>query len=168
MLTQPFSIEKLEPQLAAIITRDLQKVEEKLLEATSSTDPFISEVASHLAQAGGKRLRPLLCLITGQLGRPTAELLNAAVVVELTHLATLYHDDVMDEATKRRGAESVNSRWNNTIAILTGDFLFAKASQILAALGHEAVLLQAKTFERLVSGQIQETVGPSNPNSGVW
>jgi heptaprenyl diphosphate synthase len=83
------------------------------------------------------------------------------VVVELTHLATLYHDDVMDEAALRRGAVSANARWDNTVAILTGDFLFARASDILADLGPEAVRLQARTFERLVTGQIRETVGPA-------
>ena len=85
----------------------------------------------------------------------------AAVVVELTHLATLYHDDVMDEAPLRRGAPSANARWDNTVAILTGDFLFARASDILADLGPEAVRIQARTFERLVTGQIRETVGPA-------
>jgi heptaprenyl diphosphate synthase len=160
MTTEPFSLQRLETNLGSQIAAGLVVVEEKLMQAATTSDPFISEVASHLAQAGGKRLRPMLCLIAGQLGHPTAELLDAAVVVEITHLATLYHDDVMDEAVKRRGADSVNSRWNNTIAILTGDFLFAKASQILANLGPDAVLLQAETFERLVSGQIHETVGP--------
>jgi heptaprenyl diphosphate synthase len=160
MSSEPFSLERLDPTLAEQVARDLIAVEEKLLASATTTDPFISEVASHLAQAGGKRLRPMLCLIAGQIGKPTHELVDAAVVVEITHLATLYHDDVMDEAEKRRGAESVNSRLNNTLAILTGDFLFAKASQILANLGPDAVLLQAETFERLVSGQIHETVGP--------
>ncbi len=86
----------------------------------------------------------------------------AAVVVELTHLATLYHDDVMDEARLRRGAASANARWDNTVAILTGDFLFAKASHLLADLGPEAVRIQARTFERLCTGQIRETVGPQD------
>jgi heptaprenyl diphosphate synthase len=89
------------------------------------------------------------------------QIIPAAVVVELTHLATLYHDDVMDEASVRRGAESANARWNNTVAILTGDFLFARASDLLADLGPAAVRLQARTFERLVAGQIRETVGPA-------
>ena len=82
------------------------------------------------------------------------------MVCELTHLATLYHDDVMDEAAVRRGAPSANSRWSNSIAILTGDLLFARASDLLADLGPEAVRIQAQTFERLVTGQIRETVGP--------
>jgi heptaprenyl diphosphate synthase len=110
--------------------------------------------------AGGKRFRPMLALLAAQLGDPLApEVVRAAVVCELTHLATLYHDDVMDEADVRRGAQSANSRWTNSIAILTGDLLFARASDILADLGPEAVRIQARTFERLVTGQIRETVG---------
>lgn len=167
MSSEPFSLQRLGPVISDQVAKDLIAVEKKLLMSASSTDPFISEVASHLAEAGGKRLRPMLCLIAGQLGNPMPELVDAAVVVEITHLATLYHDDVMDEALKRRGAESVNSRWNNTIAILTGDFLFAKASQILANLGPDAVLLQAETFERLVSGQIHETVGPEDNQDSI-
>ncbi|MEN9923700.1 MAG: hypothetical protein RIS09_1214 [Actinomycetota bacterium] len=167
MATEPFSLQNLDAELFEQVTQDLESVEKKLIESATTTDPFISEVASHLALAGGKRLRPMLCLIAGQLGHPTVQLIDAAVVVEITHLATLYHDDVMDEAQKRRGAESVNSRWNNTLAILTGDFLFAKASQILATLGPEAVLLQAETFERLVSGQIHETVGPDDSQTPI-
>jgi heptaprenyl diphosphate synthase len=107
----------------------------------------------------------LVVLLAAQFGDPEAPgVVPAAVVVELTHLATLYHDDVMDEAVLRRGAASANSRWGNTVAILTGDFLFARASDLLADLGPEAVRLQARTFERLVQGQIRETVGP---DSGV-
>ncbi|NDA12195.1 MAG: polyprenyl synthetase family protein, partial [Actinobacteria bacterium] len=90
------------------------------------------------------------------------DVIKAAVVVELTHLATLYHDDVMDEAQLRRGAPSANARWDNSIAILTGDFLFARASDILADLGPEAVRIQAQTFERLCTGQIREAVGPDD------
>jgi heptaprenyl diphosphate synthase len=110
--------------------------------------------------AGGKRFRPMLALLAAQLGDPRASgVTTAAVVCELTHLATLYHDDVMDEAAVRRGAPSANSRWSNSIAILTGDLLFARASDLLADLGPEAVRIQARTFERLVTGQIRETVG---------
>jgi heptaprenyl diphosphate synthase len=104
----------------------------------------------------------LLTLIASHFGNPKAEgIIEAAVVCELTHLGTLYHDDVMDEAPLRRGVESANNRWNNTVAILTGDYLFAKTSQLLADLGPEAVRLQALTFERLVIGQITETQGSS-------
>jgi heptaprenyl diphosphate synthase len=111
--------------------------------------------------AGGKRFRPMLALLAAQLGNPTApEVVRAAVVCELTHLATLYHDDVMDEAAVRRGAPSANSRWGNSIAILTGDLLFARASDLLADLGPDAVRVQARTYERLVTGQLRETVGP--------
>jgi len=124
--------------------------------------PLVIETSRHLVDAGGKRLRPLLTLIASQFGNPKARgIIEAAVVCELTHLGTLYHDDVMDEAPLRRGVESANNRWNNTVAILTGDYLFAKTSQLLADLGPEAVRLQAFTFERLVIGQITETQGSS-------
>ena len=125
--------------------------------------PLVEETSRHLVAAGGKRLRPLLTLIASHFGDSTRkEIIPAAVVCELTHLATLYHDDVMDEAPLRRGVESANNRWGNTIAILTGDYLFSKASDLLADLGPEAVRLQARTFERLVIGQIMETQGPQN------
>jgi heptaprenyl diphosphate synthase len=102
-----------------------------------------------------------LVLLAAHLGDARDDrIVPAATAIELTHLATLYHDDVMDEAAIRRGHESANSRWTNTIAILTGDFLFARASQILARLGPEAITIQAETFARLVSGQIAETLGP--------
>ena len=130
-------------------------------EAVKSDYPFVTETSRHLVDAGGKRFRPLLVLLAAQFGDPGAPgVVPAAVVVELTHLATLYHDDVMDEAAVRRGAESANARWTNTVAILTGDFLFARASDVLADLGPEAVRIQARTFDRLVQGQIRETVGP--------
>ena len=119
--------------------------------SVKSDYPFVTETSRHLVDAGGKRFRPLLVLLAAQFGDPTAPgVVPAAVVVELTHLATLYHDDVMDEAPLRRGAPSANARWDNTVAILTGDFLFARASDILADLGPEAVRMQARTFERLV------------------
>ncbi len=127
-----------------------------------SDDEFVSEVARHLVEAGGKRFRPLVSVLAAHFGDPARpEVTPAAVVVELTHLATLYHDDVMDEAAVRRGASSANIRWGNTVAILTGDFLFSRASSLLADLGPEAVRIQAATFERLVKGQIHETVGPA-------
>ena len=103
----------------------------------------------------------MLVLLAAEFGdRTMPEVVPAAAVVELTHLATLYHDDVMDEAELRRGAPSANARWDNTVAILTGDFLFSRASDLLADLGPEAVRIQAQTFSRLVIGQIKETVGP--------
>ncbi|MFN2522688.1 MAG: polyprenyl synthetase family protein, partial [Mycobacteriales bacterium] len=122
----------------------------------------------HLAQAGGKRVRPMLALLAGQLGDAShPQVVDAAVVVELTHLATLYHDDVMDEALVRRGAPSANTRWTNTVAILTGDYLFARASDLTASLGTEATHLQARTFARLVEGQIAETAGPRDGQDAV-
>jgi heptaprenyl diphosphate synthase len=141
----------------------LGAVEALLRESVKSSYPFVTETSRHLVDAGGKRFRPLLVLLAAHFADPAAPgVVPAAVVVELTHLATLYHDDVMDEAALRRGAVSANSRWGNTIAILTGDFLFARASDILADLGPECVRLQARTFERLVHGQIRETVGPQD------
>lgn len=153
--------ESADPILADRIFAKLAMVEQQLLSSVQSEYPFITETSSHLVVAGGKRFRPILTLLAAEFGDPQAPgVVPAAVVVELTHLATLYHDDVMDEATLRRSAQSANARWNNTVAILTGDFLFARASQILADLGPQAVRIQAETFERLVTGQINETVGP--------
>jgi heptaprenyl diphosphate synthase len=154
-------VDLVDPALAAAVGDGLAAVEELLRESVKSDYPFVTETSQHLVAAGGKRFRPLLVLLAAQFGDPAASgVVPAGVVVELTHLATLYHDDVMDEAPVRRGAESANNRWGNTVAILTGDFLFARASDILADLGPEAVRLQARTFERLVQGQIRETVGP--------
>ncbi len=149
-----------DPALEQALRAGLAQVEAALHDAVKSDYPFVTEASRHLVDAGGKRSRPLLVLLAAQLGDPAAPgVVPAAVVVELTHLATLYHDDVMDEAELRRGAASANARWDNSVAILTGDFLFARASDILADLGPEAVRLQARTFERLVTGQIRETVG---------
>lgn len=149
-------------ELEVALQRGLDDVEELLRASVASDFEFVSEASRHLVEAGGKRFRPLLTLLAAQLGDPSAPgVVPAAVVVELTHLATLYHDDVMDEAAVRRGAPSANSRWDNSVAILTGDFLFARASDLLADLGPEAVRIQARTFERLVTGQIRETVGPA-------
>ncbi|SNR49095.1 polyprenyl synthetase family protein [Blastococcus mobilis] len=149
-----------EGALGAALAEGLARVESALAEAVGSEHAFIREAAGHLMSAGGKRFRPMLALLAAQLGDPDAPgVTESAVVCELTHLATLYHDDVMDEAAVRRGAPSANSRWTNSIAILTGDLLFARASDLLADLGPEAVRIQAQTFERLVTGQIRETVG---------
>ena len=152
-----------DPALEASLTAGMSRVEALLVDAIQSDYPFVTQASHHLVAAGGKRFRPLLTLLAAQYGDPDrAEVFKAAVVVELTHLATLYHDDVMDEAALRRGAPSANARWDNTVAILTGDFLFSRASDILADLGPEAVRIQARTFERLCTGQIRETVGPDN------
>ena len=155
-----FGIPHLDVKLELSIRSDMKKVEDLLREQIQGEYPLVIETSRHLVEAGGKRLRPLLALLAAQFGdSKRTEIIEAAVVCELTHLATLYHDDVMDEAPLRRGVESANARWNNTVAILTGDYLFAKASDLLADLGPEAVRLQARTFERLVIGQITETQG---------
>ncbi|WEO95953.1 polyprenyl synthetase family protein [Streptomyces sp. FXJ1.172] len=164
----PFGLSVRDQALEADVQAGLAAVEEGLLEATKSEVPFITEAAQHLVRAGGKRFRPLLVMLAAQFGDPYAPgVVPSAVVVELTHLATLYHDDVMDEAAVRRGVDSANTRWNNSVAVLTGDFLFARASQILADLGPEAVRVQALAFERLVTGQILETAGPSDGRDPV-
>jgi heptaprenyl diphosphate synthase len=157
-----FGIPNVAPALEAQLISQMAQVESLLRSHTRSEYPFVDETAHHLVAAGGKRLRPLLTLLTAQYGDPSGQgVIAAAVACEITHLATLYHDDVMDEAPLRRGVESANMRWGNTIAILTGDFLFAKSSDLLADLGPAAVRLQARTFERLVIGQIMETQGPN-------
>ena len=153
------------PSLSAEVERDLtirmKAVEDFLFNHAAGEFPFATETSRHLISAGGKRFRPVLTLLASNYGDPTREeIIKAAVVVELTHLATLYHDDVMDEAPLRRGVVSANKRWGNSVAILTGDYLFAKSSLLLADLGPDAVRHQAMTFERLVVGQIMETEGP--------
>ncbi|HLL36721.1 MAG TPA: polyprenyl synthetase family protein, partial [Streptomyces sp.] len=164
----PFGLSVRDQALEADVQAGLAAVEEGLLEATKSEVPFITEAAQHLVRAGGKRFRPLLVMLAAQFGDPYAPgVVPSAVVVELTHLATLYHDDVMDEAAVRRGVPSANTRWGNSVAVLTGDFLFARASHILADLGPEAVRVQAEAFERLVTGQILETAGPQDGRDPV-
>jgi heptaprenyl diphosphate synthase len=154
-------VDFVDPAVEASVTATLADVEVQLRSSVASADPLVAEAARHLVDAGGKRFRPLLVALGAEFGDPRSALVvPAAVVMELTHLATLYHDDVMDEALVRRGAPSANSRWTNSVAILVGDYLFARAADIAADLGTEAVRLQARTFARLVHGQIAETVGP--------
>lgn len=160
-MSSPLALPILDVELEARLRTRMVEVEDALLGHVKSEAPFVTEAARHLLQAGGKRFRPLLCFLAAETGSgATDETLTAACVVELTHLASLYHDDVMDEADLRRGAESANARWDNHVAILTGDFLFAKSSELTAELGPEAVRIQAQTFSRLVEGQILETLGP--------
>ena len=155
-------VEFADPVLEQSVRDGLLAVETALREAVVSDDEFVALAARYLVDAGGKRFRPLVSMLAAHFGDATRpEIVPSAVVCEITHLATLYHDDVMDEASVRRGAESANARWDNTVAILTGDFLFSRASNILADLGPYAVRLQARTFERLVVGQIHETIGPA-------
>jgi heptaprenyl diphosphate synthase len=141
----------------------MKQVEDLLFSHIQGDYPLVEETSRHLVAAGGKRLRPLLTILASHYGdKNKFGIIESAAVCELTHVATLYHDDVMDEAPLRRGVESANNRWGNTVAILTGDYLFAKVSALLADIGPEAVRLQASTFERLVIGQIMETQGPQN------
>jgi len=148
--------------LADRLQERMTVVEKALAGHVRSRAGFVTEAASHLMEAGGKRFRPLLVLLAAEAGDDpdSYDVITAACVVELTHLASLYHDDVMDEAALRRGAESANARWDNHVAILTGDFLFSKSSELTAELGPDAVRIQAQTFTQLVEGQIMETVPP--------
>lgn len=156
-------IANLDKDLERELIAGLDQVEALLSSHIQGDYPLLIETSRHLVEAGGKRFRPLITLLASHFGKGQSnQVIAAAVVCELTHVATLYHDDVMDEAKLRRGVSSANSRWSNTVAILTGDYLFSKASDLLADLGPEAVRLQAKTFERLVIGQIQETQGAKN------
>ncbi len=153
-------VELTDAALASNVLDGLALVEEGLRAAARSDHEVLAVASAHLMEAGGKRLRPMLVLLAAQFGDPQdPRVIQAAIALELTHLATLYHDDVMDEADVRRGSISANSRWGNSVAILTGDFLFSRASEILADLGAEAIRIQAQTFGRLVTGQISETVG---------
>jgi heptaprenyl diphosphate synthase len=154
-------VELTDPALAAEIADGLARVEKGLHEAARAQEPLLTEISGYLMDAGGKRFRAILVLLAAQFGNARDDrIVPAAVAIELTHLATLCHDDVQDEAAVRRGHPSANSRWDNTVAILTGDFLFAQASRILADLGEEAIRIQAVTFAQLVSGQVAETIGP--------
>jgi heptaprenyl diphosphate synthase len=152
----------LDADLDARLRDRMAEVEVALEAAIQSEAGFVTRAARHLMNAGGKRFRPLLVLLAAEAGKDpsAAGVITAACVVELTHLASLYHDDVMDEAELRRGAESANARWDNHVAILTGDFLFSKSSELTATLGADAVRIQAETFTQLVEGQILETLGP--------
>jgi len=161
-------IANLDKDLERELIAGLDKVEALLSSHIQGDYPLLIETSRHLVEAGGKRFRPLITLLASHFGKGQSnQVIAAAVVCELTHVATLYHDDVMDEAKLRRGVSSANSRWSNTVAILTGDYLFSKASDLLADLGPEAVRLQAKTFERLVIGQIQETQGAKSGDDAL-
>jgi heptaprenyl diphosphate synthase len=151
------------------LEKGLAEVEKALDVAVSHTDPIAKVTARHLSSAGGKRVRPTLVLLTAQFGSApvSQQIIDASVVVELTHLATLYHDDVMDNAPMRRGVPSAHEIWGNSVAILTGDLLFARASQVVSRIGERALTLQADTFERLCLGQLHETVGPQDGDNRV-
>jgi heptaprenyl diphosphate synthase len=157
-VSQPVSSE-----FTDFVSAKLELVEQELSRQAGSDTPFIDQAANHIIEAGGKRFRPLLVVLCSRFGGQVADedLVRAAVVMELTHVASLYHDDVMDEADLRRGAESANHRYGNSVAIMVGDYLFARASETVAELGTDYVRLQARTFARLVQGQIAETRGPA-------
>ncbi|WP_433800485.1 polyprenyl synthetase family protein [Actinomycetospora sp. CA-084318] len=159
-LTQVAGLPLGDEALAAEVASGLERVEDLLRQEVHSDYRFVADTSLHLIEAGGKRFRPLLTLLAAQLAGGTSEdVVVAATSVELVHLATLYHDDVMDEAVMRRGAQSANARWDNTVAILTGDYLFAHASRLVSQLGPEAVRIIAETFAELVTGQMRETRG---------
>ena len=146
---------------AAAVDAGLLRVEEGLHAEMRFADNLADVTARYLLEAGGKRVRPMLTLLTAQLGKGnTPEVLTAAEAIEITHLASLYHDDVMDEAQMRRGVPSAQHVWGNSVAVLTGDLLFARASKMVASLGERAINMQADTFERLCLGQLHETIGP--------
>jgi heptaprenyl diphosphate synthase len=146
--------------LTAEMADDLAAVEAALRDTSFGGDEMFADVSRHMMAAGGKRFRAMLVLLAARFGDcRDKRIVPAAVAIELTHLATLFHDDVMDEAAIRRGQPSANSQFGNSIAILAGDYLFARASRILADLGPAAIRIQAETFGRLVDGQLLETVG---------
>jgi len=145
------------------------RIEQLMETELRGSDDLMTEAVLHLFEAGGKRFRPLFTVLSAQLGpRPDAdEVTIAGAVIELVHLATLYHDDVMDEAQVRRGAPSANLRWGNNVAILAGDYLFATASRLVSQLGPNAVRIIAETFARLVTGQMRETRGIDEAANGA-
>lgn len=151
-----------DPELSARIASGIAEVEQLLLQEIRRGQTFVLDKAEHLAQAGGKRFRPMMALLASEYGpRPaSAEVVKAATSVEMIHVATLYHDDVMDEAQQRRGVPSANARWDNSVAILAGDALLAHASRLMSQLDTHTVAHFAETFEELVTGQMRETIGP--------
>ncbi|MGO2658479.1 polyprenyl synthetase family protein [Mycetocola reblochoni] len=149
-------------RLIAAVDDGLDRLEAELVTSLRSTDALVDSTSRYLLEAGGKRVRPMLLFLTAQLGDgTTTEVIDAAQGIEITHLGSLYHDDVMDESDRRRGVPSAHRVWGNSVAILAGDLLFSKASQLMSALGDRASALQSETFERLVLGQLHETVGPA-------
>nr|WP_170027219.1 polyprenyl synthetase family protein [Planctomonas sp. JC2975] len=154
--------------MATRIDAGLELVEDGLREQVKYADQLADVTARYLLNAGGKRVRPMLTLLTAQLGEgATPEVITAAQAVEITHLASLYHDDVMDDAQTRRGVPSAQHVWGNSVAVLTGDLLFARASQLVASLGEGAIRIQADTFERLCLGQLHETIGPNDDDDPI-
>ena len=157
-----------ERHFAQAIEDGLEAVELRLGDEMSFADDMADVTSRYLLEAGGKRVRPVLTLLAAQLGSGNnPQVITAAQAVEITHLASLYHDDVMDEAEMRRGVPSAQTVWGNSVAILTGDLLFARASKLISSLGERAIALQADTFERLCLGQLHETIGPRHDDDPV-
>ncbi|MGO4533726.1 polyprenyl synthetase family protein [Leifsonia sp. 2MCAF36] len=155
-------------ELANAVDDGLAQVEDGLHREMHFADNLADVTARYLLEAGGKRVRPMLTLLAAQLGGGTnADVVQAAEAVEITHLASLYHDDVMDDSQMRRGVPSAQFVWGNSVAVLTGDLLFARASKLVSALGERAIQLQADTFERLCLGQLHETIGPQNDEDPI-
>lgn len=154
--------------LAAEVEAGVPLVEAEIARNVTFADDVADATGRYLLDAGGKRMRPTLAIITAQLGDGlNDDVTLAAAAIELTHLASLYHDDVMDEAPLRRGVPSAHIVWGNSVAILTGDLLFSRASTMMSRLGERAMALQAETFERLCIGQMHETVGPQPGEDAV-
>lgn len=155
-------------KVARAIEDGLELVETGLAEDVRVADPLADAASRYLYEAGGKRIRPVLTLLAAQLGDGnTSEVIDVAKALEITHLGSLYHDDVMDGADRRRGVPAAHAVWGNNIAILTGDILFSRASQLMSRLGERAIRLQADTFERLVLGQMHETLGPQRDDDPI-
>ncbi len=158
-----------DPIFAQRVRDGVGRVEECISSELRGADDLMTEAVLHLFEAGGKRFRPLFTVLSAHVGPDPDnwEVTVAGAVIELVHLATLYHDDVMDEAQMRRGAPSANARWGNNIAILAGDYLFATASRLVSRLGPDAVRIVAETFAQLVTGQMRETKGNPDSNDAV-
>ncbi|HEY3684868.1 MAG TPA: polyprenyl synthetase family protein [Streptosporangiaceae bacterium] len=155
------AVERVAPELGHHLHDRLAEVERRLHEIVAADDAFLTQAATYLINAGGKRMRPLIVLLGADFGDPEAPgVVTAAAMVELIHVASLYHDDVMDDAPLRHGVRSANVRWGNSVAVLLGDYLLAKAAGTGASLGQAAIDLQVETIDRLVRGQVRETTGP--------
>ena len=151
------------------IWENLEELENRLIQISSSSDSFLTEISQYLISAGGKRFRPLIALLAGELGDgDRKKVIDAGVSVELIHLGSLYHDDVIDDASTRRGVVSTNKKWSSTLSILAGDYLLARSSELAAeSLGLESVKLLASTYAQLVEGQTKEVQYSYNTDHGT-
>lgn len=148
----------------ALVDEDLERIEQIILDSSSAQIPFLTESATYLTRAGGKRIRPAIVLFCSMLGAgPNEKILYTAAAIEMTHLATLYHDDVIDEADLRRGVPSANEKWGNTVAILAGDYLFARASAVAAEVGGEVPRVLSAAIAEVIQGQVRELEASYDP-----